>query len=251
MSAAELDSPDRLLYLKRTIHGKPSLLRFYSEVYGSFARSLARCPTDGIALELGSGGSFAKDLIPNLVTSDVVLYKDVDMVVDAQKMTFANEALRAVFLMNVLHHIPDSERFFSEAQRCLKSDGRIIIFDQYPGFFAKPILKYFHHEGFDNKAKSWIFISEGPLSSANGALAWNIFFRDREIFETKFPNLKIQNISYHFPLLYWLSGGLKKWNLAPKGVLNFICAIEAFLLKLSKNFASFVTIEIAKKRTPG
>ena len=51
-----LDDPARGGELRRTIVGKPALKRFYTEIYGKYADCLTRCPADGLAIELGSGG---------------------------------------------------------------------------------------------------------------------------------------------------------------------------------------------------
>lgn len=244
-----IDSPERISHLNEIIRRKPALREFYRQVYDIFSASLNSCPKEGVALELGSGASFAKEVIPDLTTSDVIAYDGVDQIVDAQDMQFENQSLRSIFLMNVLHHIPDAEQFFFEAQRCVKCGGQIVIFDQYPGFIARPILRFFHHEMFDDKVESWKFESTGPLSSANGAQAWNIFFRDRRRFDQMFPFLKVEEITFHAPLLYWLSGGLKAWTLAPEILLPAISLFDKFLLRLNKNFASFVVIKISRKET--
>ena len=241
-----LDDPRRADQLVQRIKQKSALRRIYFEVYASYQAVLDRCPGDGPAIELGAGAGFSKDVIPQLTTADILPYNTVDIAFDACRMPFANNSLRFVGMQNVLHHIPDVEAFFSECQRCLMPGGRMLVVDQYPGWLAHWILKYVHHEAFDPHAESWSFPSSGPLSGANGALAWIIFFRDRGKFEELFPPLSIDRIDRNTPLRYWLSGGLKSWSLIPDSCWNIACRLDALLLRCSPEWGSFMNIELVK-----
>lgn len=205
-----------------------------------------RSPSNGIALELGSGAGFAKKRIPEILTSDIIPYQGVDKVVDATHMPFPNDALRCICMFNAFHHISDVELFFKEAQRCLVPGGRVFIIDQHPGWFGYPIYKFFHHEYFDPSAIKWSFKSSGPLSNANGALTWIVFKRDRKIFEQKYPYFRIEKYEPHTPLAYWLSGGLKWWSLIPRQFIKAIKRIDSLLIKVSPQFGSFVDVELLK-----
>jgi SAM-dependent methyltransferase len=241
-----LDDPARGGELRRTILGKPSLKRFYAEVYGKYADCLTRCPSAGLVVELGSGGGFAKTFIPDLITTDVIPYDDIEHVVDATRMPFENGSIRLIAMLNVFHHIPDVAAFLAEASRCLTPGGRVLIIDQHPGWISKPILKYLHHEPFRPDAADWSFETTGPLSGANGALAWIVFVRDRKLLETKFPVLRLLRYEPFAPLRYWLCGGLKKWSLLPVSAWRPATVLDRTLVHISQNFGSFVEIEIVR-----
>ena len=245
---ANLDDPSRIKELRRTIQSKPALLYFYRATYRKFNECLKRCPEQGVAVELGAGAGFAKSLIPSIVTSDILPYEGIDIVINGTCLPFKNESLRMICMMNVFHHIPDAEAFFREAERCLVPGGRIYITDQNVGPISKTILKYFHHEGFDSECSEWRFDSSGPLSGANGALAWLVFRRDKAEFEQLFPNLKVERIEPHTPLLYWLAGGLKSWSLAPALVLPVLLLIDKLLNQINSDLGSFLDIEIVKEQ---
>ena len=147
-------------------------------------------------------------------------------------------------MLNTLLHISNAEALFDEARRCLKPRGRILIIDQYPGWLSYWILKYAHHEPFDKHAKEWVFKTTGPLSGANGALCWIIFFRDRMMFKKLFPDLRIASISKHTPLRYWLSGGLKSWCLLSKRFFKLAGIFDSAISKMFPELSSFVSIEI-------
>lgn len=244
---SQLDNPENYKNIRSTLDSKPGLKSLYLEVYERYSRCLARCPKEGIALEVGSGGGFAKEIIPELTTSDIIAYPNIDRVVDATKMPFEDRSVRGIFLFNVLHHISDTDKFFSECVRVLKPGGRICITDQFPGWISKPILKYVHHEEYDEDAKEWRVNSTGPLSGANGALPWIVFFRDLNKFNSKFPELRIETREYHTPLRYWLSGGLRSWNLLPAFLFQPATLLDKSLVEFSHQFASFFTIELVKQ----
>jgi len=242
---AAIDHPGRIDYIRGLIENKKPLRQYYLEIYQRYLNCLAHCPQEGKVLELGSGGGFLKKVIPDAVTSDVLPYAGVDEVIDASRLTFPDQSLKAIFMSNVLHHITDVDRFFREASRCLVPGGRIFMVDQYSGVFGSLIYRYLHHEPFDPNVTTWNFVSSGPLSGANGALACIVFKRDIEIFHGRYP-LKMVRFEPHSPLRYWWMGGLKKWSLLPSSLDSFASRLDEVLIKCSNEMASFVDIELVR-----
>jgi SAM-dependent methyltransferase len=246
MSAVEQE--DALRRVTERIREKAGLREFYREAYVKFAECLERCPEDGIVLELGSGGGFVRDYIPEAVTSDLLPYPGIDQVVDGTAMQFADESLRAILMLNVFHHISDCAAFLREASRCLMPGGRVFMVDQYPGWVSTPILRYLHREEFEPLRDEWEFVSQqGPLADANGALAWMVFHRDYDRFRREFPRLERVQFTPHTPLRYWLSGGLKWWSLLPPFSLAAAARLDHALASLSPRLCSFVDIELVKR----
>ena len=243
---SHIDASDRAPDLRKLILRKRALRLLYTKFYQRFIQCLHQCPQNGPIVEIGSGAGFSKQLIPDIITTDILSYATVDLCGDATHMPFKNESLRAIFLLNTLHHIPDAERFFEEARRCLQPNGRVLILDQYLGWLSYWILKFAHHEPFDPKAETWAFETTGPLSGANGALCWIIFYRDRKRFETLFPNLCIQSITPISPLCYWLAGGLKSWSLLPGRLFRLASTFDDALSRVAPSLSSFVDIELVR-----
>ena len=241
-----LNDPGRAGEIRQVLLGKYGLRCLYEEIYARYRECLDRTPNRGLAVELGSGAGFVKLVVPEIVTTDILAYDGVDAVVDATEMPFANRSIRFVCMWNVLHHIPDAEALFRELDRCLLPGGRVLIQDQHIGWIGKWVLRYFHHEPFRPAAAEWAFATCGPLSGANGALAWIVFQRDVERFRRLFPRLQIRHYRPHTPLRFWLAGGLKKWSLIPPGTWRFVTALDRLLIKLSPQFGSFVEIELEK-----
>lgn len=242
----DLNDPGRLSVIHAAFSSKAVLRRLHEEVYRKYGACLSRCPRRGLAVELGSGGGFAGTLIPELITTDLIPYKGIRSVVDATRMPFADESVRFFGMLNVFHHIPDVAAFLAEATRCLVPGGRVYISDQHLGWISYLILRYLHDEPFAPKAKSWEFETTGPLSGANGALAWMVFVRDLARFQNDFPNLRLEQYKPTTPLRYWLSGGLKKWSLLPEGAWGVATALDTLLLRMSPQFGSFVDIELVR-----
>lgn len=243
---ASLDDPGRIEAIRRVIRGKPALERWYRECYARQAACLARTRAAGAVLELGSGAGFLREVVPEVVTSDVLPYAGVDRVIDATRLPFADASLRAILMLNVFHHIPDADAFLSEAERCLASGGRIFMIDQHVGWISRPVLAHGHHEPFDAETREWRFRSDGPLRSANGALAWIVFRRDRALFEARHPGLRLERYEPHTPLRYFLAGGLKPWSLLPGFAFPLASALDRALLRLSPELGSFVDVELLR-----
>jgi len=243
----ELDDPERIGEIRALVRRKRFLRRYYREIYERYRHCLSRAPGHGAAVELGSGAGFVKEVIPEIVTSDTLPYAGVDKVIDATKLPFDDESVRAICMTNVFHHIPDVEAFLREARRCLVPGGRVLIVDQHPGWISTPIYKKMRHEPFRMDANEWRFESTGPLSGANGALAWIVFRRDRMRFESGFPELELVRYEPHSPLRYWLAGGLKRWSLLPGWAFGPATALDRALLAVTVETGSFVDVELRKR----
>ncbi len=242
----ELDATGRAHELRERLAYKPALAAWYREAYERYVACLERCPPAGLMVELGAAGGFAKELIPELIAADVMPYPGLDTVVDSTHLPFADQSLRALFMLDVFHHINDVELFLCEVSRCLQPRGRLFLVDQHKGLLSTPIYRYLLGEPFDPSASDWRFDASGPLSGANGALAWLVFVRDRGRFEKQFPELRLVQYRPHSPLRYWLAGGLRPWSLLPGWAYQPVTYLDETLAGLWPALGSFVDIEIER-----
>ena len=230
----------------KILREKPFLQNLYMDFYSRLKAAIPQ-PDEKTIVELGSGGGFIKEVLPNAVTSDVLDLPGVDKVFSACQMPFEPESVDAFVMFDVLHHIPQPRMFFNEALRCLRAGGKIVMIEPANTAWSKFIYKNFHHEGFDTKA-DWQLGESGPVLNGNGAIPWIIFSRDRAIFESEFPALKIVRIQNHTPLRYLLSGGFTLKQIVPTCAYGFVRLLEIVLSPLNCLIGMFQTIELEKVR---
>jgi len=242
----DLDDSATTLLHAEIIQRKRFLRKLYADFYKEFEKVVPDCEQKAL-VELGSGAGFIKEVISNVITSDILELPNVDKVFSALEMPFEKASVDAFFMFDVLHHIADPRAFFREASRCLKVGGKIVMIEPANTLWSRFIYKNFHHELFDTQAK-WELGSDkaGPLTYGNGALPWIIFSRDRRIFENEFPSLRIVRVRNHTPLRYLLSGGLTLRQLAPSFAYPAIKAIEHALSPVNNLLGMFQTIELEK-----
>lgn len=244
-SIKDIDDASATELHSEIIHKKKILKSIYTENYLTFRKRIGKDIDKKAILELGSGGGFIKEIIPNCITSDVIELTNVDLIFSALEMPFENESIDAMLMIDVLHHIPDSVRFFEEANRCLKPAGKIIMIEPANTLWGGFIYRNFHHEPFDTKG-GWGFESSGPMSSANGAIPWILFKRDIKKFEQRFPFIKINHINYHTPFKYLVSGGVSMRQLIPNFAYPILQFVEFILTPLNPYIGMFMTIELEK-----
>ena len=240
----DIDDP-RCTELRRCLIRNKSFLRqVYQEWYEAIAALL---PLDkGRVLELGSGGGFLADFIPELITSEAFLCQHVRVVLDGLQLPFANESLRGIVMTDVLHHLPQPRKFFAEASRCVRSGGLVIMVEPWVTPWSQLVYSKFHHEPFQPEAVEWSFPVEGPVSGANSAMPWIIFDRDRSLLEKEFPEWQIQTIKPFMPFRYLLSGGVSLRSLMPGWSFALWRNVENLLQPWMKSLAMFALIVLSK-----
>lgn len=243
----DFDDPRVTVLWSKIVQEKVFLKNLYIDFYTIFKNSLKGLSGKRRLVELGSGGGFLKNIIPDATTSDVMKLPNVDLQFSATRMPFKNESIDRFFVLNVIHHIHDTQAFFKEIDRCLKKNGRLIAIEPANTLWGRFIYQNFHHyEDFDPKG-GWTLKFQKPLSEANGALPWIIFVRDRNKFEELFPHLKIKKIIPHTPIRYLVSGGMLYRQFLPSWMYPAVKSIENLVIPLNKYIGMYYTIEIEKR----
>lgn len=227
------------------IRRKLFLRRLYVDFYRTIEQWLPQGCTKRV-VELGSGGGFIKEVIPEVITSDVVPVGGLDMCFSALEMPFGDASVDAFCMMDVLHHLPDVRRFLTEADRCLRPGGRIVMIEPANTAWGRFVYQKFHHEAFDPTGP-WDLQPGGPLSTANGAIPWIVFVRDRQELARALPHLRLVHLRPHTPVRYLLSGGLSMRQLAPNFSYAVIKRIEGLLRPLYGCLGMFYTIVLERE----
>jgi SAM-dependent methyltransferase len=240
-----IDDPATTQLRRQIISSKPFLKAIYDEWYSLLAKELPA--GNGDVLELGSGAGFCDVYIKDLITSEVFPSPAVRLVVDGRHIPFDNGSLRAIVFTDVLHHMPDVRQFFSEAVRCLRPGGKILMIEPWVTTWSRFVYGNFHHEPFLPEAQDWSFPSTGPLSGANGAIPWIVFVRDRNKFESEFPELKIEKIQPFMPFRYLVSGGVGMRSLMPGFTHSLWAGLERLLEPQMYYLAMFAFISVRRR----
>lgn len=239
-SSFGVDDPQTTAFRKNLIQKKNFLRLLYTEWY-----KMLQVSDEKIVIELGSGGGFISDVLPTVITSEVFFVPFVNVINDACFICFKDKSVDLIVLVDVFHHIPDVERFLGNAQKCLRPGGKIVMIEPWKTPWSSLIFRYLHPEPFEVTA-DWSIPRTGPLSGANGALPWIVFTRDYELFQEKFPKLRINNIQLLMPIVYLLSGGLTRYTFIPGYLYGFCRFLENILPK--RFFAMFARIEIENQK---
>jgi len=240
MRGRDLDDPETTRLRHQLLAEKNFLNRLYQDWYRLIVSGLPH--VDGPVVELGSGAGFLDQFLPEVIQTEYLNTGEVQVVLNAHDLPFPAKSLRAIVMVNVFHHLQEADRFIFEAHRTVKNTGRIILIEPWVTGFSKFVYSKFHHEPFDPHQETWRFLSDGPLSGANGALPWIIFKRDREKFENRYPQWKISEITPMMPFRYLFSGGLGFRSLVPGQAYPFVVFLEKLVEPWLSSCAMFARI---------
>lgn len=234
----DVDDNDLLILHRQILLDKPMMRHVFEDFYDEMinCRDQYLCKS-GSEIELGSGAGFFKSILPSLITSDIRKGEHIDCVLDAQDMSLEDNSVRCIYAINVFHHIPSPQLFFSELIRVCKTGGGCILIEPHSGPVSSFIHSKIHKDEYFNKTEEgWNNVNiNGPLSGANQALAHNIFERDKEQFKKLYgESLEIVEIKpLTNGLRYILSGGVNFRQLAPSFIEPLLRIIEWGLSPLS------------------
>jgi SAM-dependent methyltransferase len=216
LQGVALGSAEWFTIQRDLIAEKPLLKHCYDAWYAALLRDEATVPADqpGILLELGSGGSYLAELRPDVITSDIVPGA-ASQVIDARHIPYPDNSVRAIFLTHALHHIPQVEAFFAEAQRVLVPGGVVAMIEVAHTPLARAFFSHMHPEPYDDRAHAWDFAQNDAMADANQALSWLVFVRDKQRFAVEFPGLQIEQFEYLPWFSYLASGGVTRRSVLP------------------------------------
>ena len=224
---------------------RPLLRRIYREWFELVAAQFARVP--GVTVELGCGGAHLREVVPDVVETDVEPTPWADAVVDAEQMAYADRSVANLALVDVFHHLSSVERFLTEATRVLAPGGRIVVLDAYCSLLSTLAYSRFHHERLNLDADPFREDSSiaGDPMDANIARTTLVFFRHAHVLEERWPELTIVDRRLLSFVAYPLSGGYSRPQILPKWAYTPVMALERTLTPARRllAFRCLVTIE--------
>jgi len=231
-----------------------NLLFWYRELYRDQFRDLPNASALSI-LEVGSGTSPLKQFLPNIITSDVLDLDYLDLVFDCHEINKLNaikdNSIDVITLTNVLHHLKTPIAFLNRAASKLKSGGKVIATEPFFSVLSTPIFKYLHHEPVDFRvSEPELEKMQGPLTSANVALPWLIFFRRREWLERLNENFDVATVSTRpfSALSYMATGGISRRLPIPHFVYRRLFLVDLAMSRRFPGFcAAFFTLVLTRR----
>lgn len=222
----------QILDSHREIWNKRRLTRYlYNGWYRDIAKELSG---GGRTIELGAGTGNFKEFMPSSVATDLVWCEWLDVVHDAMALPYRPSSVANFVLIDAIHHIHDPVRAIAEMERCLKTGGRIVIFDVFISAFSYLYYNFFHKEevalSVDLFAAPESEVDKEPFES-NQAIATLLFFKELGRFTSRFPGLRLVKREVREFLLYPLSGGFEGAQLAPFCMRGPLAAIDRAAVK--------------------
>ncbi len=231
---------------------KPALREIYHRTY----RRMAAACRPGRVLEIGGGSGNFKAVAPEVVSSDVLPAAWLDLVCDAQLLPFAAASFDNIVMFDVLHHLERPRRFFEEAQRVLRSGGRIVMAEPAITPLSWPVYAFLHPEP--------VALGDDPLEDgprdpdrdpydANQAIP-TLLFGPRPLgggarrFAREFPALAVVGTRLLSLLAYPLSGGFRRWSLLPAGLVAPLLRVEDALMPVLGPLMAFRMLVVLERR---
>lgn len=220
-------------------------------VYHNYYQRILTHTKKGNALEVGGGTGNLKNYLEHVTSTDILQMPWLDATCDAQSLPFKDNSFDNIVAMDVLHHIERPIRFFKEAERVLRTGGRLILLEPAITKVSWFFYHFFHPEPVVLNADPLI---DAPLDpnrlafDANQAIPELLFGKFKKNFSRTFPGLSLTHKAYLSLWVYPLSGGFRKWCLIPNAFVHFFLCVESYLEKfLGKHLGFRILIVIQKE----
>ncbi len=229
-------------------HHKPLLCMVYTDLYQKMKKHLSN--VSGKTVELGSGMGGIRETLPDCVLTDLFPYPWIDQVENAYQLSFENETIANLLMVDVFHHFRYPGNALHEFQRVLNSGGRVIMMEPALSLLGYIVYGLLHVEPI-GKAKSitWMtdkknLIDDTDYYAAQGN-ATRIFVQ--KYFVENLSDWKIVKIERIVALAYAASGGYSGLQLYPTFAYRFIKWIETLLQFFPALFATRLLVVLEKK----
>jgi SAM-dependent methyltransferase len=243
--------------------GRPLLRDIYHRYFAEMIANFSKPASNhfGTILEIGGGSGNFKEFFQErhagqgeLIATDVVPTPHCDLAVDAMALPFGEASLDNIVMQDVLHHIPYPLRFFAEAERVLRVGGRVAMTEPYISPASRVVFGLTHPEpvvpsrdifGAAAASDPCPLVGSGAFAS-NQAVPTRLFFKDRALFERRFPRLRIVSRLRRSLVVYPLSGGFSGPKFLPRALEGMGWGMERVLSPLAPLMAFRLVVILEK-----
>jgi SAM-dependent methyltransferase len=226
---------------------KPVLRTIYQS---EFFERLNHYRISGPTLEIGGGPGYYKEYQPDILSSDILPTRWLDMVVDCQDISCPDASFSNIVGLDVFHHIDDPLRFLREAVRVLRPGGRLILIEPWITPFSYLIYRYLHQEDcFLSWRPGQTLGDEKDPFDANAAQPYLVFDRYWQAVQKELPQLSILHIERFSLFAYLLSFGFKPINLLPESIYPAVKSFENATKPLWEPIAALRALIVVERRT--
>jgi SAM-dependent methyltransferase len=231
---------------ERAWNERPLLRRIYRDWFELMASRLS--DVEGPTVELGAGLARFREVVPDVVETDVEPTPWSDAVVDAAAMPYEDGSVANLALLDVYHHLADPAGFLDEARRVLAPGGRVVLLEPHCSPVSSLAYRLLHHEEVDFGGDGFTpAVSDVPLEG-NIAQATAAFFRHADELARRWPELALVERRRLSLIVYPLSGGFSKRPLLPAAAYKPLSAVERVLTPLLAPVAAFRVLVVLERR---
>ncbi len=245
---------ERTLKNRERLFLNKNLLYWYKNLYKTQFLDIEELSKKKI-LEIGSGASALKHFYGHVLTSDILGLDYLDHQIDCQKidrcLAIPDSTLDIITMTNVLHHLQDPIACLKKMSFKLKPGGSVIMAEPYYSYISRLIYKYIHSEPsvFDIE-RPVIKDIRGPLSSANIAIPYMLFFSDkgwdRELLGSY--DFSKNDVKHYSSFSYMATGGMSMKIPIPHFLYKVLFWIDIYIAKTFPGiFSSFFIIKLVKR----
>jgi len=231
----------------RLWHRKPLLRIVYNELYREMDKR--RSKANGKTVELGSGMGSISEVIPECIRTDLFPYPWLDQIENAYHLSFKDNSLSNLLMVDVFHHLRYPGTALHEFHRVLSKGGRVIMMEPGLGLLGYIVYGLMHIEPIGkHEDGSWFApdnwsADDMDYYAAQGN-ATRIFFQKR--LEHQLDGWKIVETKRIAALAYAASGGYSGPQLYPTSAYQFVKSVEKILQIFPALFATRLLVVLEK-----
>lgn len=227
---------------------KPVLHKCYFEFHQMMAEYLSGLPEEKM-VELGSGMGNIHEVVPQCIRTDLFPYPWIDQVENAYNLTFMDNSISDILMVDVFHHIRYPGSAIKEFHRVLRTGGRVVMMEPCISILGYIVFGFFHPEPVSAAKKMEWFAPENWTPKeidyyASQGNATRIFVQGH--FMSELSDWRVIKVDRIAALAYVASGGYSGPQLYPNFAYSFVKFLEKFMRPFPGLFATRLLIVLEK-----